>query len=408
MTRNKLVVQKYGGSSLSSTDKIGNVAEKIISKTNQGYMVVVVVSAMGDSTDNLISLASQVNSNANTITREMDILLSTGELVSSTLMTLSLIGKNKKAVSLSGTQAGIMTDSVHGSARISDININRIQEELNKDSIVVVAGFQGLNNIGDVTTLGRGGSDTTAVGLAVALNAERCEIYTDVEGIYTTDPRITKKARKLDEISFEEMLEMASLGAKMNPRSIELGLVYNMPVYVASSFSLEQGTLIHGSSNMEIRKAVTGIAVDKNVAKITVKGVIDQPGIAAELLRPLSDAGISIDVIVQNTSSDGTTDFTYTVSESNLERAVSLMNSLDEINYKNIESGKDLAKLSIVGTGMENSPGYASKMFSVLSSLNVNIDMITTSEIRITTIINKNDIEKSVVALHDAFELETP
>ena len=407
MTRNKLVVQKYGGSSLSSTDKIGNVAEKIISKTNQGYMVVVVVSAMGDSTDNLISLASQVNSNANTITREMDILLSTGELVSSTLMTLSLIGKNKKAVSLSGTQAGIMTDSVHGSARISDININRIQEELNKDSIVVVAGFQGLNNIGDVTTLGRGGSDTTAVALAVALNAERCEIYTDVEGIYTTDPRITKKARKLDEISFEEMLEMASLGAKMNPRSIELGLVYNMPVYVASSFSLEQGTLIHGSSNMEIRKAVTGIAVDKNVAKITVKGVIDQPGIAAELLRPLSDAGISIDVIVQNTSSDGTTDFTYTVSESNLERAVSLMNSLDGINYKNIESGKHLAKLSIVGTGMENSPGYASKMFSVLSSLDVNIDMITTSEIRITTIINKNDIEKSVVALHDAFELET-
>ena len=408
MTRKKLVVQKYGGSSLSSTDQISNIAEKIISKTKQGYMVVVVVSAMGDSTDNLISLASQVNSNANSITREMDILLSTGELVSSTLMTLSLIAKNKKAVSLSGIQAGIMTDSVHGSARISDININRIQEELNKDSIVVVAGFQGLNNLGDVTTLGRGGSDTTAVALAVALNAERCEIYTDVEGIYTTDPRITKKARKLNGISFEEVLEMASLGAKMNPRSIELGLVYNMPVYVASSFSIEQGTLIHRSSNMEIRKAVTGIAVDKNVAKITVKGVMDQPGIAAELLKPLSDEGISIDVIVQNTSSDGTTDFTYTVSESNLERAVSLMGSLDGINYKNIESGKDLAKLSIVGTGMENSPGYASKMFSVLSSLNVNIDMITTSEIRITTIINKNDIEKSVVALHDAFELEAP
>ena len=407
MTINKLVVQKYGGSSLSSTDKISNVAEKIISKTKQGYMVVVVVSAMGDSTDNLISLASKVNANSNSLTREMDILLSTGELVSSTLMTMSLIAKNKKAISLSGVQAGIKTDSVHGSARISDININRIQEELDKDSIVVVAGFQGLNKLGDVTTLGRGGSDTTAVALAVALNAERCEIYTDVEGIYTTDPRITKNARKLNEISFEEMLEMASLGAKMNPRSIELGLVYNMPVYVASSFSSEKGTLIHRSSNMEIRKAVTGIAVDKNVAKITVKGVIDQPGIAAELLRPLSDEGISIDVIVQNTSSDGTTDFTYTVSESNLERAVSLMNSLDRINYKNVESGKDLAKLSIVGTGMENSPGYASKMFSVLSSLDVNIDMITTSEIRITTIINKNDIEKSVVALHDAFELET-
>ena len=408
MTINKLVVQKYGGSSLSSTDKISNVAEKIISKTKQGYMVVVVVSAMGDSTDNLISLASKVNANSNSLTREMDILLSTGELVSSTLMTMSLIAKNKKAISLSGVQAGIKTDSVHGSARISDININRIQEELDKDSIVVVAGFQGLNKLGDVTTLGRGGSDTTAVALAVALNAERCEIYTDVEGIYTTDPRITKNARKLNEISFEEMLEMASLGAKMNPRSIELGLVYNMPVYVASSFSSEKGTLIHRSSNMEIRKAVTGIAVDKNVAKITVKGVVDQPGIAAELLRPLSDEGISIDVIVQNTSSDGTTDFTYTVSESNLERAVSLMNSLDRINYKNVESGKDLAKLSIVGTGMENSPGYASKMFSVLSSLDVNIDMITTSEIRITTIINKNDIEKSVVALHDAFELEKP
>ena len=408
MTINKLVVQKYGGSSLSSTDKISNVAEKIISKTKQGYMVVAVVSAMGDSTDNLISLASEVNANSNSLTREMDILLSTGELVSSTLMTMSLIAKNKKAISLSGVQAGIKTDSVHGSARISDININRIQEELSKGSIVVVAGFQGLNNLGDVTTLGRGGSDTTAVALAVALNAERCEIYTDVEGIYTTDPRITKNARKLNEISFEEMLEMASLGAKMNPRSIELGLVYNMPVYVASSFSSEKGTLIHRSSNMEIRKAVTGIAVDKNVAKITVKGVIDQPGIAAELLKPLSDEGISIDVIVQNTSSDGTTDFTYTVSESNLERAVSLMNSLDRINYKNVESGKDLAKLSIVGTGMENSPGYASKMFSVLSSLDVNIDLITSSEIRITTIINKNDIEKSVVALHDAFELEKP
>ena len=408
MSRNKLVVQKYGGSSLSSTNNISKIAEKIISKTNQGYMVVVVVSAMGDSTDNLISLASEVNSNANTITREMDILLSTGELVSSTLMTLSLISKGKNAVSLSGTQAGIMTNSVHGSARISDININRIQKELSENSVVVVAGFQGLNNLGDVTTLGRGGSDTTAVALAVALNAERCEIYTDVEGIFTTDPRISNNARKLDKISFEEMLEMASLGAKMNPRSIELGLVYNMPLYVASSFSSADGTLIHRSSNMEIRKAVTGIAVDKNVAKITIKGVIDQPGIAADLLKPLSDAGISIDVIVQNTSSDGTTDFTYTVSESNLDRAVNLMNSLDHINYKEIESGKDLAKLSIVGTGMENSPGYAAKMFSVLSTLSVNIDMITTSEIRITTIINKNDVEKSVIALHDAFELEKP
>ncbi|MFL2665651.1 MAG: aspartate kinase [Dehalococcoidia bacterium] len=408
MSRNKLVVQKYGGSSLSSTNNISKIADKIISKTNQGYMVVVVVSAMGDSTDNLISLASEVNSNANTITREMDILLSTGELVSSTLMTLSLISKGKNAVSLSGTQAGIMTDSVHGSARISDININRIQKELSENSVVVVAGFQGLNNLGDVTTLGRGGSDTTAVALAVALSAERCEIYTDVEGIFTTDPRISNNARKLNEISFEEMLEMASLGAKMNPRSIELGLVYNMPLYVASSFSSADGTLIHRSSNMEIRKAVTGIAVDKNVAKITIKGVIDQPGIAADLLKPLSDAGISIDVIVQNTSSDGTTDFTYTVSESNLDRAVNLMNSLDHINYKEIESGKDLAKLSIVGTGMENSPGYAAKMFSVLSTLSVNIDMITTSEIRITTIINKNDVEKSVIALHDAFELEKP
>ena len=408
MSRNKLVVQKYGGSSLSSTNNISKIAEKIISKTNQGYMVVVVVSAMGDSTDNLISLASEVNSNANTITREMDILLSTGELVSSTLMTLSLISKGKNAVSLSGTQAGIMTNSVHGSARISDINTNRIQKELSENSVVVVAGFQGLNNLGDVTTLGRGGSDTTAVALAVALSAERCEIYTDVEGIFTTDPRISNNARKLDKISFEEMLEMASLGAKMNPRSIELGLVYNMPLYVASSFSSTDGTLIYRSSNMEIRKAVTGIAVDKNVAKITIKGVTDQPGIAADLLKPLSDAGISIDVIVQNTSSDGTTDFTYTVSESNLDRAVNLMNSLDQINYKEIESGKDLAKLSIVGTGMENSPGYAAKMFSVLSSLKVNIDMITTSEIRITTIINKNDIEKSVTALHDAFELEKP
>jgi aspartate kinase len=339
--------------------------------------------------------------------REMDTLLSTGELVSSTVMAMALKARGHDAVSLSGPQAGIKTDAVHGSARIADIKTDRLHRELDRGRIVIVAGFQGLAESGDVTTLGRGASDTTAVALAVATEAERCEIFTDVEGIYTTDPRLTDKARKLAEIGFQEMLEMAVLGAKMNPRSIELGLVYDMPIYVASSFSNATGTLIHGGEHtMEVRKAVTGIAVDQNVGKITVRGVIDQPGVAAGLLQPLADAGVSVDVIVQNASSDGTTDFTFTVALASVEQAAEVIENDSLVKYTEVVTGSNLAKVSVVGTGMENAPGYAAKMFSTLAEASVNIDMITTSEIRITTIIERDQVQQAVQALHDAFELE--
>ena len=402
-----VVVQKYGGSSLADAEHIHNVAARIQLRRDDGVDVIVVVSAMGDSTDELISLSEAVAGGTQPDAREMDTLLSTGELVSSTLMAMALKARGCDSISLSGIQAGIKTDAVHGSARIADINTDRIRTELDKGRIVIVAGFQGLAESGDITTLGRGGSDTTAVALAVAVDAERCEIYTDVDGIYTTDPRLTDKARKLSEIGFDEMLEMAVLGAKMNPRSIELGAVYDMPVYVASSFSSEPGTLIHGGEQtMEVRKAVTGIAVDSNVAKITVRGVVDRPGVAAGLLKPLADEGVSVDVIVQNTSSDGTTDFTFTVGQTSVVKAAQLIEDQSVIEYAEVITGSNLAKVSIVGTGMENAPGYAARMFSTLSEAEVNIDMITTSEIRITTIIDREQVQKAVQSLHDAFELE--
>ncbi len=405
--RRPVVVQKYGGSSLSTAQQIQNIAERISQRKADGVDIVVVVSAMGDSTDELIALSDAVTNGQTPDAREMDTLLSTGELVSSTLMAMALKATGYDAISLSGVQAGIKTDAVHGSARIADINTDRLRLELDRGRIVIVAGFQGLAESGDITTLGRGGSDTTAVALAVATEAERCEIYTDVDGIYTTDPRLTNQARKLAEIGFQEMLEMAVLGAKMNPRSIELGAVYDMPVYVASSFSNEPGTLIHGGEHtMEVRKAVTGIAVDRNVGKITVRGVIDRPGVAAGLLQPLADAGISVDVIVQNASSDGTTDFTFTVAEANVNQAADVLGANSKVQHTEIVEGSNLAKVSIVGTGMENAPGYAAKMFSTLAGIGANIDMITTSEIRITTIINKDQVQKAVQALHDAFELE--
>ena len=402
-----VVVQKYGGSSLADAEHIHNVAARIQLRRDDGVDVIVVVSAMGDSTDELISLSEAVAGGTQPDAREMDTLLSTGELVSSTLMAMALKARGCDSFRLSGIQAGIKTDAVHGSARIADINTDRIRTELDKGRIVIVAGFQGLAESGDITTLGRGGSDTTAVALAVAVDAERCEIYTDVDGIYTTDPRLTDKARKLSEIGFDEMLEMAVLGAKMNPRSIELGAVYDMPVYVASSFSSEPGTLIHGGDQtMEVRKAVTGIAVDSNVAKITVRGVVDRPGVAAGLLKPLADEGVSVDVIVQNTSSDGTTDFTFTVGQASVVKAAQLIEDQSVIEYAEVITGSNLAKVSIVGTGMENAPGYAARMFSTLSEAKVNIDMITTSEIRITTIIDREQVQKAVQSLHDAFELE--
>ena len=407
-----LIVQKYGGSSLADADKIRNVAERIARSKDAGNSVVAVVSAMGDTTDDLIDLANEVSERPDA--REMDVLLSTGELVSCTLMAMALRAMGYESVSLSGAQAGIRTDSSYGRARIAGVSPERIISEVDKGNIVIVAGFQGITEDMDVTTLGRGGSDTTAVAIAAGVEADRCEVYTDVDGIYTADPRLVPKARKLDEVGFEEMLELASYGAKMNPRSIEMGMYYNVPVLVASSFSDADGTLIHGDIDMnsnvgEIRNRVRGIATDTNVAKITVLGVIDRPGIAASLFEPLADADISVDVIVQNASVDGTTDMTFTVARTDLPRALDVVAPVvKELGSRGTESDDTLAKLSIVGSGMQDAPGYASQMFRALADKGINIDAITTSEIRITCLVSESQVASAACALHDAFQLDVP
>lgn len=407
-----LIVQKYGGSSLADADKIRNVAERIARSKDAGNSVVAVVSAMGDTTDDLIDLANEVSERPDA--REMDVLLSTGELVSCTLMAMALRAMGYESVSLSGAQAGIRTDSSYGRARIAGVSPERIISEVDKGNIVIVAGFQGITEDMDITTLGRGGSDTTAVAIAAGVEADRCEVYTDVDGIYTADPRLVPKARKLDEVGFEEMLELASYGAKMNPRSIEMGMYYNVPVLVASSFSDAAGTLIHGDIDMnsnvgEIRNRVRGIATDTNVAKITVLGVIDRPGIAASLFEPLAAADISVDVIVQNASVDGTTDMTFTVTRTDLARALDVVSPVvRELGSRGTESDDTLAKLSIVGSGMQDAPGYASQMFRALADKGINIDAITTSEIRITCLISESQVAAAACALHDAFQLDVP
>lgn len=405
-----LVVHKYGGSSVADADKMQNVARRIAEVRKNGSGVVAVVSAMGDSTDQLIELAHSVSDQPHP--RELDLLLSTGELVSCTLLTMALGDLGQEAVSLTGSQAGIHTDTSHGRARIHRVDTARMLKELHEGRIVVVAGFQGISEDEDITTLGRGGSDTTAVALAAALEADRCEIYTDVDGIYTADPKIVPEARKLDEISYEEMLELANYGAKMHPRSIELGAVYQVPIYVASSFNHSPGTLIHGSAdknNMEDRIKVTGIACTTNVAKITVRGVPDRPGVAAALFEPLAQSGISVDAIVQNTSEDRTTDISFTVSRTDLNVALAKVEaSTKEIGAASLTSEANLAAVSVVGSGMQNSPGYASRMFRVLADGNVNIDMITTSEIRISCIIREDQAQEAVRLLHRGFRLDEP
>ena len=403
-----LIVQKYGGSSLADAERIINVARRIAETKKRGAQVVAVVSAMADTTDELIRLSRTVSQDPEP--RELDLLLSTGELVSCTLMTMALRTLGCDAVSLSGFQAGIHTDTMYGKARIHRIDTARVIGELGKDRLVVVAGFQGITEDHDITTLGRGGSDTTAVALAAALGAERCEIYTDVEGIYTADPRVVSRARKLKEIGYEEMLELANYGAKMNPRSIELGAAYRVPIYVASSFGGAAGTLIHQEASetpMENRIKVTGIAHNTNVAKITVRSVPDRPGIAASLFEPLARMGISVDTIVQNTSLDHTTDISFTVTRNDLDHAFAEVKGvMDEMGAAGVVSDATLASVSIVGSGMQNTPGYASRMFRVLADGNINIDMITTSEIRISCIIGEEYAAEAVRLLHRDFELD--
>ena len=405
-----VIVQKYGGSSLATPELIRSVASRICSAHDSGNSVIATVSAMGDSTDDLLSIASQVSGMPDL--RELDVLLSTGELQSCALVAMALKDMGKNAVSLSGAQAGIRTDSSYGKAKIADIDTSRILGELGSGNIVIVAGFQGVTNDSDITTLGRGASDLTAVALAAGLNADRCEIYTDVDGIYTADPRLVSKAQKITTIGFEEMLELASYGAKMNPRSIELGMVYQVPILVASSFNDKPGTLIHDGENMdtkvgEIRNRVRGIATDRDVAKITVFSVVDRPGIAAALFDPLAESDISVDVIVQNASVSGTTDLTFTVKQSDVDRAMKVVEEVaNELGTTNVGKTENLAKISIVGTGMQDSPGYASNMFRSLAQADTNIEMITTSEIRITCIIGSDHVAKAAEVLHGAFELE--
>jgi aspartate kinase len=401
-----LVVQKYGGSSVADGEKIKNVARRIVETREKGDEVVVVASAMGDTTDELIRLARQVSPEPQE--RELDVLLSTGEIVSSTLLAMALANLGYKAVSLSGAQAGIETDASHSRARILRIEPKRVVEELERGNIVIVAGFQGITQDMDITTLGRGGSDTTAVALAASLKAKVCQIYTDVEGVYTADPRLVPEARRLEEIAYEEMLELATYGAKvMHARAVELGEVYNMPILVASSFSDKPGTIIHGGVSMEVRNRVRGIAHDVDVAKITVVGVPDRPGIASAIFEPLAKASISVDTIVQNASISNITDLTFTVARGDLDKAMSLAKPVAKsVGARECVSDSTLAKVSIIGTGMQHTPGYAATMFRVLCEQGINIQLITTTEIRITCIIAEDRVRDAVRALHKAFELE--
>jgi aspartate kinase len=400
-----LVVQKYGGSSVADARMIKNVAARIKRAADAGDRVVAVVSAMGDTTDELIDLAHQITEHPEA--REMDVLLSTGETQSSALMVMALHALGVDAISLSGGQAGMRTDRVHRGARILAIEPKRLRQELDRGRVVVVAGFQGLTEEQDVATIGRGGSDTTAVAFAAALDA-RCEIYTDVEGVYTADPRICPDARKLRDVSYEEMLELASKGAKvMAPRAVELASVYNIEVLVAHSARETPGTIIHGGVSMEGFNRVRGIAHDMDVAKVTLRHVPDRPGIAAEIFEPLADAHISVDTIVQNVSENNTTDLTFTIAKGDLRKAMPYVEDIrGKIGASEIVSDEKMGKVSIVGTGIQSAPGFAARMFRALAEAGINIELISTSEIRITCIVPEDGVQDAVRALHKAFELD--
>lgn len=404
-----IVVQKYGGSSVATTEKIAAVAKRIASRAKDTQMVVV-VSAMGDTTDELISMARQLCVSPDD--REMDKLLATGEQASSALMAIALHELGLQAVSLTGGQAGIITERTAGKARILKIDAKRLREELKKDNVVVVAGFQGITenaSWADITTLGRGGSDTTAVALAAALKADTCEIYTDVDGVYTADPRVETDARKLDTISYEEMLEMAGQGARvMHSRAVELGELYEVEILVANSARDVPGTLIKKEDpNMEVRNPVRGIAHDTDVTRITVAAVPDKPGIASRIFHTLAASNINVDVIVQNVGAEGHADVSFTVADADFEKAKKAIGpAVEELEAKELLVDQNVAKVSIIGSGIRSNPGYADKMFTALANEGINILSITTSEIRITCLIERDEVKAAVRALHKAFELE--
>ncbi|MEC7455388.1 MAG: aspartate kinase [Pseudomonadota bacterium] len=400
-----LIVQKYGGTSVGSVERIEAVADKIAAFREKGHEVVVAVSAMSGETNRLINLAQEVNDNPNR--RELDVLLSTGEQVSISLLCMALNKRDIQAKSYTGHQVRILTDNAFGKARIKDIDSKKIFADLKAGFVTVIAGFQGIDEEGNITTLGRGGSDTTAVALAAALKADECQIYTDVDGVYTTDPRLVPDAKRLDKITFEEMLEMASQGSKiLQIRAVEFAGKYNVPLRVLSSFEEGSGTLISFEDDNMEKPLVSGIAYKQDEAKLTIRGIPDQPGVAHKVLGNISKANIEVDVIVQNVAKDDSASMTFTVAKSDLPEAEALLKKTAmQLGASEVVSDNEIAKLSIVGVGMRSHAGVAAKMFETLSNEGINIQMITTSEIKITVVIDKRYIELAVRALHSAFEL---
>ena len=402
----KLIVKKFGGTSVANTKRIEAVADNIQLEIEKGNQVAVVLSAMGKSTDELISLAREINPEPNL--REYDALVSTGEQISVALLAMALLKRGINGKSYTAYQLGIKTNSSHSRARILDVEVSKINNEIQEGTVPVITGFQGMNENGDITTLGRGGSDTTGVALAVALEADECQIYTDVDGVFTTDPRVYDKARLLKEVSFEEMLELSSSGAKvLQLRSVEYASKFNLPIRVLSSFNDGEGTLVQEEKNIMERPIVSGISSIDSEAKLTIRGVPDVPGVAAKILGPISDAGIEVDVIVQNISAENNTDFTFTVDKSDAVQAENILkHTSDSLGGGSVEVDDDIAKISIVGRGMRAHAGVASKMFEALAASEINILMITTSEIKISVVIKKSEMKNAVKSLHDAFDLD--
>ncbi|MCF2667223.1 MULTISPECIES: aspartate kinase [Lachnospiraceae] len=399
-----LIVKKFGGSSVANKERIFNVAKRCIEDYKDGNDIVVVLSAMGDTTDELLELANTINPKAKK--RELDMLLTTGEQVSVSLMAMAMQSLDVPAVSLNAFQVRMHSTSRYGNARFKRVETERILHELDSRKIVIVTGFQGVNKYDDITTLGRGGSDTTAVALAAALHADKCEIYTDVDGVYTADPRVVKNARKIDEITYDEMLELASLGAKvLHNRSVEMAKKYNVELVVRSSLNRSEGTVVKEGKGME-KLLVTGVAADKNTARISVIGVQDKPGIAFAIFDTLAGNNINVDIILQSVGREGTKDISFTVASDDLEEAIKVLGENKErLTIQDITWNEDVAKLSVVGAGMMSNPGVAAKMFESLYNSRVNINMISTSEIRITVLVPKKDIDKAMNAVHDGFAL---
>ena len=402
----KLIVKKFGGTSVADAERIEAVADNVEVEIQKGNKVTVVLSAMGKSTDSLIELAKEINPDPDL--REYDALVSTGEQISVALLAMALLKRGIKGKSYTAYQLGIKTNSSHSRARILDVEVSKITDELNQGIVPVITGFQGMNESGDITTLGRGGSDTTGVALAVALEADECQIYTDVDGVFTTDPRVYDKARLLKAVSFEEMLELSSSGAKvLQLRAVEYASKFKLPLRVLSSFKEGEGTLVQEEKNIMERPIVSGISSIDSEAKLTIRGVPDIPGVAAKILSPISEAGIEVDVIVQNISAENNTDFTFTVGKDDSKKAEEILQKSSlSLGAGSIDVDDDIAKISIVGRGMRAHAGVASKMFQALAKSEINISMITTSEIKISVVIKKFEMTRAVKALHDAFDLD--